>query len=786
MGVPLTFNRTQLAFHVVSGESDSVLVGVSSSAAVTMWGVVVRDGLQWLSVRKVSADIVSVTVQTRTLCAPDGRYSPMAVEGVMIGTANVSGLTSQYTIALPVTLTVSSPVMSVTPLSVVQVFAGTRGTAELPFTISLSNTGDLPLVVNTSVTVLGRSTQLAWRVSPSVLVVPPGSSAPLLLSVAPNSAPPDEYSATVVLDTDQPSCSSAAGRVVDTVTWRVRVADMLLFPGSVHVELSPDEDPPVVELYLANFAGESLDCSAVFAGGDCERFLVGFDAAVGVVNAAELLVISVGTHYPSLSEASTRFLCEVQVGCTRMGDHKLLPSQSVLLRATPLTGAPCAPTSAVDFASVPESVHPNDVISIVVTARDRVGSLVTAIDAVINAVAVHLSSSPLATVHEVQTADGAVQLAVRIPRDASGSHVLQVLMFGSAPPDSSFAVTVTAVTCPLGMTLDPSSAMCVCRPGWHLNATLSLCEGCPPGTFQPRQANVSAQQCIACTAGWYCLSGSRGPSAVCPGEGFDCSMGRLMLLKGYWFPDGRDLVVNASGTGMNGSGEGLALTTMPRLCLFVDACPNSDGSCGIGYTGARCAVCARDYVPIENRCIRRLAPGGSGMLMVIWLVVVVSSTATLVTLVHEERGVQRQRQVWVSMHGVLLATELGMLCDSLQIMTLQLLIPSQLSSVFFESALWLCGAALGPGTWPGTIGLFQSTTTGLWFPLYTLPALAAFAVGLSLLLAPLVWKRMAQRPMQLLRRFRTAVRHLLWTFFPAVVWAVAGTRSNLWAIVSLG
>ena len=189
---------------------------------------------------------------------------------------------------------------------------------------------------------------------------------------------------------------------------------------------------------------------------------------------------------------------------------------------------------------------------------------------------------------------------------------------------------------------------------------------------------------------------------------------------------------------------------------------------------------------IQFRCLPGMARGGAVVFLLLWFLLVVLVVGVQVSLSHEERGVQPQRQSWNQMYGASLAAHCLLLCDALQIMALQVLLPSQLSSLFFQSALWLAGAALGPGTWTPTLGLFPQRSIGLWFPIIVLPALVAFAVAVSLALARSVWKRSPQRPVRLCKRVTIACRLLTWSMLPTAVWALASTAQPFALVCCFG
>ncbi|KAM8927608.1 uncharacterized protein RCH25_007839 [Pelodytes ibericus] len=85
----------------------------------------------------------------------------------------------------------------------------------------------------------------------------------------------------------------------------------------------------------------------------------------------------------------------------------------------------------------------------------------------------------------------------------------------------------------------------VCPPGHFCIAGSSSPSSCPPGTFLPHPGAQSLEECIPCTAGWYCSQrGNAFPDTLCL-EGWYCPVGTSHLQNpdhlcpvGYYCPTG--------------------------------------------------------------------------------------------------------------------------------------------------------------------------------------------------------------------------------------------------------
>ena len=787
--VPLLLDSNALALSATGGSSQAQIVHLRVSKAVLSWRVELQQSsafsdAAWLSVSGVTSSSFVVTAATAALCGTDGVFRAVTVVGAVVVSASVDGWSAAFSVSLPVTFTVLTPLAEVVPLLVSHVFTSKLSSAQAAV-VSVTNDGNIPLHVNCSVG--NPSSLLTLLIQPPSLSVPPGQSASITFLAEANGAPSDVYAYTAVLATNQVSCSAEV--VSFAIPWTVRVLDVLLFPAASMLTLSPDALPPPLSLSLANFGGEAVQCTLAFTD-ECAAFTSSDAPVVHALAAGELWAYSMQPHYPL---ASAQLSCNVSAACSRTSDGSAMPVQRASVTARRVKGAPIA-TACLAAFTVPAVVRVGAVVTVVLHARDRVGNTVTDMAVLGTAVAANVAAAtglgnngtgtvslPMLTQRIVNDTLFVFDVVVAVPVLNASVLLLAISMDGAPVPNASVWLHLDAVACPTGMVVDSATATCVCERGQYTNATLAACLPCPAGSFQPLRGNVTGQRCLPCTTGWYCVSGSAVPTAECPADGFDCSAGVLRVRQGFWLHRGPELLQNTSLLLSSGT-----VNFTASRCPNRDACPSTDGRCAEGYTDAACVRCARGYTGLQLRCFQQLAMGGSGMFLLLWMALVVVFLAAQVTLLCEERGVQRQRQVWVNMHGMLLASELQQLCDGLQIMALQVLMPSQLSSVFFQSALWLAGGALGPGTWPPTVQLFSSRWAAMWFPVYLFVAVVAAAVPLSLLLATPTWKRQPQRPLHLVTRARTAARLLAWIVYPAFLWALSSGKQPLWLLGIFG
>ena len=753
------------------------------------------DASAWLAVTDVTPNHFVVTASSSSLCPSNTAYSPLSLTGEVTAFAAVSGWSAPYITTIPVAITVTTPVLEVFPLQLSHVFTSRLSTGQSAV-VTITNSGNVPLMVSECV-VDAASQFLAITVHSTLpLVVPPLRSAVLALTVEVQGAPSGEYEATLTLVSNQRSCSSpstpGANNVSVSIPWSVRVLDVLFFPsaGDATLPLSPDFEPPPLTLSLANFGGDAIRCVFSLLRA-CDAFVnVSHVQPSSQLAAGELWSFPIQCMYPVATTAAT-VACAITAACDRTSDGTSLPSQTVTIVGKRVIGAPHANSSTVNI-TLPAIVRAGSTVSVAVRARDRAGNSITEPDVLSAAVTVNVRSwgldVSLPLLQAAVSQSGEFEFNVTIPVTGLGGathSAIVVSVSGEAPPGASAPLLLSNVTCPRGMVPDAAAATCVCDFGHYTNSSLAACVPCRAGTFQPITGNVSSTRCLACSNGWYCDAGSRLPSAECPPLGFDCSTGTLRVRAGYWINssglhfDGVSLVLSASES------TGSANISATK-CTIPEACPGGEGACALGYSGQRCARCQSAFASLQHRCFRQLPAVVSVLWMLLWILAVALSVALQVSVSYEERSVQRQRQMWVITQGALLCSELQLLSDGLQVMALQVLMPSQLPMQFFQGALWVTGAALGPGTWPPTVQLFTSRWSGLWLPAYALLGTVLLAVAASLLLATSVWKRKPQRPLNIGKRAAVATRLLLWFVFPSVLWALAASSVRVWAVVAVG
>jgi hypothetical protein len=211
----------------------------------------------------------------------------------------------------------------------------------------------------------------------------------------------------------------------------------------------------------------------------------------------------------------------------------------------------------------------------------------------------------------------------------------------------------------------------------------------------------------------------------------------------------------------------------PVKCPLQQACPGGNGQCEAGYTGPGCQQCVEGHVRFQHHCKPCASTPLSGVMLLLWIVVVVGCSAVLTTLGFEEVGITRQRQVWLAMHGSRFHDLMKMLLDLLSLFTLQLMIPSQLPISQLTGFLAVVGASVSPGVWSPTMCVLPNHSTTLLLPIALLFPMAGLATGASALLAPVVWRKALHTKRSLLFRFLTSFRGLLWSFYPCLLWALA-------------
>lgn len=183
---------------------------------------------------------------------------------------------------------------------------------------------------------------------------------------------------------------------------------------------------------------------------------------------------------------------------------------------------------------------------------------------------------------------------------------------------------------------------------------------------------------------------------------------------------------------------------------------------------------------LRYRCVTCPPSAVGAMAVLVWLCVVIGVGALVLTLSFEETGVTRQRPQWIHMHGSVVLMQLRCVVDTLQVLALQLMIPSQLPDFMLLTGLAVSGTGLGPGHWPATRCLFGSSSVHASVSvLWGVAPVCACVVGVSMLLSPFVWKRAVTRPLRVWGRVSMASRQLAWVVYPSAVWAVASPEATL-------
>ena len=596
-------------------------VAYRQSGVVSSWASSVVLGHQWLSASHNDSALI-VVVDTRGLCTTAGlvTYPATVLTGELECTTEGFGGANRYTTSLSVGVSVVTPLTAVAPLAVSQVLSSSSrsdGTSASS-TVIISNAGNAPVSAN--ITVAPNSASgLVWRVEPAQVTVDAGMSASIELSVEYTGVAPDEYTSTVSVHTNQARCGGVGSELVTIpVHWSVRIADALLFPSVLNIALSPDSETAVLELFLANFAGEELTCNATLSDVNhddpCYEVLDILTTASSVVKSGELLTIIAASQHPGYLTERAEFQCSMTVSCERVASSEALPSQSVTVGVKLVTGQPSAVTSTARFVVPEPFIAATSYLWLVVDGADRIGNPVTALDALSAAVTVEVELHNVAVLSlgvrsQQQLANGSVLFTYRVPAYFNGTVTLTALIDATIRPDSRVTVVVEPLRCPPGMTLNSLLTSCVCKAGWFLHDNdTSTCTMCPAGTYQPHVGNATRAQCVPCTTGWYCLAGSAAPTALCPSGGYDCSTGEMRLQRGFWVSANHSSGLSVV-TPNNNSNPLALVAAVPSVCSIVEACPADDGSCGAGYTGRSCSQCAPGYSMIQSRCVKKVHVG---------------------------------------------------------------------------------------------------------------------------------------------------------------------------------
>jgi hypothetical protein len=230
------------------------------------------------------------------------------------------------------------------------------------------------------------------------------------------------------------------------------------------------------------------------------------------------------------------------------------------------------------------------------------------------------------------------------------------------------------------------------------------------------------------------------------------------------------------GYSLAGDGEVSTLTPqVPTKCPLYQACPYRDGSCKAGYAGIGCQHCASGFIAFQQHCIACKVPlPVSVFALTLWVIIVVGIATIVTPLRVEELGVSR-RQAWNGLHG-------GRFCDlsvvlfdalNLNVIGLQLAIPSQIPERMLVAILTIVGTALSPSLWLPSLCTITDAYLSLLIGFALVVPIAGVSTGLSVLLAPAVWKRSRNTRWSLLVRFLTSLRGLLWAFTPSLLWALS-------------
>jgi hypothetical protein len=745
---------------VYSQKATVVLTDASATATVN-----VTEGAQWISVSRRNTaprqfeitTVVNGTSACRQLATVVGSQRSFGAV-ITVFTDQADGV--QYRLELPATIVITVPQVLIQPQSLFSMVrkSSTNATAEAMLTI----TG---LGVGSVVAGIGVQQMPVFRfcVSPSTSTISSGQSQDIKLTAVFIGDTPDIYTTTVVVFTNTICCDGSL--VTSSVPWTIQVADLMFVPTAITTDVSPDATDGVsFPVYLANFAGRHATCIFNLHAGLIPFQLsesVSVNPRVSVIAPGQMEVVNVEASYPTqLSMIASEVNVNLTAQCASANGDVLGSSVSRLyLRFT--KGQPYPPLCAAEMvAHSPVLVGSKVVLNLVL--RDRAGNSLKDATDISSAATVRFIHSS-GTVVAAKTTSLSLAFSptnepyfelITVASIPHGSYWLQVLI-GS---DSMLyqPLNVTQLQCREGQTVDVSTfGTCVCSGGYY-RSDGGDCAPCPRGSYKRNAGNTTYAGCAGCPAEWYCESGSVTPTGRCPGVGYTCQDGVLAVQSGYAISSPNALTAELA---------------MPVPCSLRQACPGNSGVCEAGYVGEGCHLCAPGYVSFQAHC-RQCEPVAMGVIMLlVWVVIVTCISGVITTLQHEESGVGLGRLAWIGMHGQRITRLFQTLFQFLCLSAAQLVVPSQIPLPHLSAFLSVVGSAVSPGLWPPTMCVLSNSTASLLLPIIALVPLTALSTGLSesILLAPIIWRKVLHTRQSVMRRFWTAFRGLVSSFYLFIV-----------------
>jgi hypothetical protein len=762
----------------------SQVVVVHASAAVRSWSPIVLHGANFLVVAQ-SARNVTVAVTSSAVCNTfgSGYLQPAELHGLIQVVAALP-FGEWFAVEVPVHVKVQSPEVVMEPQSLYSLLRRSSSLQPISAEIKVTNHGNVPLVGSLSLS--DPSGLFTVTTTDAELFVAPGATDQAIrLDAVFTGNVPDTYAIVVEVPTNIARCDGSQHKV--KVPWAVQVTDLLFVPQLQYATLSPDQSEGVgVTFSLANFAGFAVLCNFSMVPSQPE-----FENATqvsppkDVLPAGQLLPVQMTLLHP-LTPLPVHFgaVIVITAQCSSQSDGSALGISRSVLQLAVTHGTPYAPFCSAVLASS-SIVAIGGFVTLDVVLRDRAGSVLQ--DQTIASQFVSLQftdhvrpeSKALLSFPSLTSRNGSVSEQTYFELVTSigfgnGSYTMSLAVLGKVILQKE--LKVLEPQCPEHLVADLERlGSCVCPAGHFYDTAMDSCVACLAGTYKRSAGNTSASSCIACPVGWYCVAGSELPTGPCSVPGYSCDGGILTVSPGY-------SVLNLPSALSKDITDRLP---PPTRCALMRACPASNGACAQGYNGLGCQQCADGYTPFQNHCIQCSSTVTGVIVLLVWIAVVIGCVAVAVTLQFEERGAPLKRIAWVGTHGQAAVSVLQLLHLLLCLCALQLLIPSQIPEAHVTALLSVVGAAVTPGIWTPTMCVIHDRTSALLLPILLLLPISIVSTGVSILLAPVIWRKSLITRRSAVLRFWMVVRCLISAFYPSILWKVASHhRANSGRVAS--